>query len=116
MGILPHAILSIPDSQGNTLVVPVSNFPVLPEKSQVYLYFGKKDAPDGAWIEGHEIDHYYVDNTIGVVIRMETLNETTWKAIARLCVPETTNFADLIYPNVIDFGTRFPMPSPPPNP
>jgi hypothetical protein len=114
---LQHAVLIIADSENKSIGIPVTNFPVLPIGSQVDVYIS-----DDVWFETGIITAYRANNKYGTEINIdlrglypedvddETLDRM-WNSIAKVCVLETENIYELIYPRAIDFEIEFPLPS-----
>ncbi len=113
---LPHAILALrnPNGGGEAVAIPVTNFPVLPIGSGIYLYLTNE-----VLFENYIIQSYDVDNKVGVVCDIvprfdgetfDEFNEREWKKLEALGVKDTLSHFHLVYPQVIDFGIRFPLP------
>jgi len=107
MGILPNAVLVIesPEYSDLHIAVPVTNFPVLPVGSKIYLYFDDK-----AHIESGEITAYSANSKRGTEIDIEIDAENLeraakiWSSIAKICVRDTNGLCTYLYPRSIDFN------------
>jgi len=110
---LPHAMLIITTSAG-MIYIPVINFPVLPKGSIIDLY-----VTDEVAIEGVSLETYIASNTRGVEIELDgTKAESSqggspdddWNKLRMLCITDPNDRHRRIYPHVLDYGIKFPLP------
>jgi hypothetical protein len=113
---LSHAILRFSNSQEQYIAVLVTNFPVLPIGSNVYIYFTKEVRLEGATITGYSADNKtgtQIDINLGGNAGLsDELIDEIWQKVAVECVEDTGNLCNLIYPIPIDFSVKYPLPPP----
>jgi hypothetical protein len=113
---LPNAALIITNSEDESVVIRVMNFPVLPTGSPVYVYLTAD-----LYFESLSIDGYIAHNGQGtlVLLRGARVKEASdadesssidqmWAAVAAKCVRDSSQYADFLYPHSIDFGGLYP--------
>jgi hypothetical protein len=113
---LPHAMLTVRNTAGEAVAIPVINFPILPEGSAVYLYLTDKVFFEGAALKEYSVDNKYgaqidVDIAVGESPDSAELQDKDWNELAKLCVKDPNNNYPWIYPHTVDYGIKFPMPS-----
>ncbi len=102
---IPHAVLClVEDDNGKYIAVPVTNFPTVPTGSEVYL-----GITSDIYFESMVIGTYVVDSRVGVLIYVDSVDADDFAALQKLCVEDKTGCCDYVYPEVIDFGGKYPI-------
>lgn len=94
---------------GEYIGIPVINFPVLPVGSLVHLFIS-----EDLCFESFRIDNYLANSKAGIQIELVPAKEEDkkyfnefWDDLSKLCtVPKGSDWCDLYYPHVIDFGAH----------
>jgi len=111
---LPHAMLTVRNSTGEAIAIPVINFPILPVGSDIFLYLLNNICFEGATLEWYAIDNQYgvqinVDIAIDESPDSREIQDKDWNELAKLCVEDPNKNYIWIYPHTIDYGIKFPM-------
>ena len=115
--LLPHAVLILGNSTGQFIAIPVANFPLLPIGSNVSVYISEK-----VWFEGVPITKYTTTNRLGTEIDVDLRGphgdltndealDSLWARIAEVCIRDLTEHVDWLFPHVIAFDIKYPVPS-----